>query len=58
MKFDVGGEGRVPREKLKALLETLGLELSNQQVQESEEQLDPESTGYTSYGDFLMLWNG
>ena len=58
MKFDVGGEGRVPRDKLKALLETLGLELSAQQVRESEEQLDPEGTGFTSYGDFLMWWNG
>ena len=58
MKFDTGGEGRVPRDKLKALLETLGLKLSKQQVQESEEQLDPEGTGFTAYGDFLMWWNG
>ena len=58
MKFDTEGEGRVPRDKFQALLETLGLKLSKQQVQESEEQLDPEGTGFTSYGDFLMWWNG
>jgi len=62
-KRDPGGTGYIDVEAVGEVFEALGLVLSDDQLAEAKEQLDPSTqeggpSGKVSFGDFLLWWNG
>lgn len=56
--LDKAGSGFVSTDDLGKLLVSLGLNLSEDQLEQAKEQLDQGGTGQVSFGEFFLWWQG
>ena len=56
--LDVEGTGFISTSQLEALMSFLGIQLNPAQLSQAQAQLDKDSLGKISYGEFLLWWSG